>query len=153
LHVFEDADAYVLLKRHVGERIDTAAIREAWDEVPRIGLSIEERTVAPSTVLKKLAALPRTNMLSRALREIGRIERTLFMIEWYSDPALRSRCRAGLNKGEAGNKLTRAVFFHERGEIRDVPSRARRSAPRHSTSWSVPSSCGTRSTCLASSII
>ena len=58
-------------------------------------------------------------MLSRALREIGRIERTLFMIEWYSDPALRSRCRAGLNKGEAGHKLTRAVFFHERGEIRD----------------------------------
>ena len=28
-------------------------------------------------------------------------------------------CRAGLNKGEAGNKLARAVFFHERGEIRD----------------------------------
>ncbi|ESZ08457.1 hypothetical protein X737_33425 [Mesorhizobium sp. L48C026A00] len=23
------------------------------------------------------------------------------------------------NKGEAGNKLTRAVFFHERGEVRD----------------------------------
>jgi TnpA family transposase len=41
------------------------------------------------------------------------------MIEWYSSPALRDRCRAGLNKGEAGNKLTRAVFFHERGEIRD----------------------------------
>ena len=119
LHVFEDADAYVLLKRHVGERIDTAAIREGWDEVLRIGLSIEGRTVAPSTALKKLAALPRTNMLSRALREIGRIERTLFMIEWYSDPNLRSRSRAGLNKGEAGNKLTRAVFFHERGEIRD----------------------------------
>ena len=54
-----------------------------------------------------------------ALREIGRIERTLFMIEWYSSPELRDRCRAGLNKGEAGNKLTRAVFFHERGEIRD----------------------------------
>ena len=41
------------------------------------------------------------------------------MIEWYSSPELRDRCRAGLNKGEAGNKLTRAVFFHERGEIRD----------------------------------
>jgi hypothetical protein len=39
--------------------------------------------------------------------------------EWHSDPALRIRCRAGLNKGEADNKLTRAVFFHERGEIRD----------------------------------
>lgn len=119
LHAFEDADSYPTLKHHIGDRIDTAAIREGWDEALRVGVSIEDRIVAPSTVLKKLAALPKTNMLSRALREIGRIERTLFMIEWYSSPELRDRCRAGLNKGEAGNKLTRAVFFHERGEIRD----------------------------------
>jgi len=119
LHAFEDADSYPTLKHHIGDRIDTAAIREGWDEALRIGVSIEDRIVVPSTVLKKLAALPKTNVLSRALREIGRIERTLFMIEWYSSPELRDRCRAGLNKGEAGNKLTRAVFFHERGEIRD----------------------------------
>ena len=42
-----------------------------------------------------------------------------FMIEWYSSPTLRRRCQAGLNKGEAAHKLKRAVFFHERGEIRD----------------------------------
>jgi TnpA family transposase len=119
LHVFEDADSYPTLKHHIGDRIDAAAIREGWDEALRVGVSIEDRIVVPSTVLKKLAALPKTNVLSRALREIGRIERTLFMIEWYSSPELRDRCRAGLNKGEAGNKLTRAVFFHERGEIRD----------------------------------
>jgi TnpA family transposase len=119
LHAFEDADSYPTLKHHIGDRIDTAAIREGWDEALRVGVSIEDRIVGPSTVLKKLAALPKTNVLSRALREIGRIERTLFMIEWYSSPELRDRCRAGLNKGEAGNKLTRAVFFHERGEIRD----------------------------------
>lgn len=53
------------------------------------------------------------------MRELGRIERTLFMIEWYSSPTLRRRCQAGLNKGEAAHKLKRAVFFHERGEIRD----------------------------------
>jgi TnpA family transposase len=119
LHAFENADAYPTLKHHIGDRIDVAAICEGWDEALRVGVSIEDRIVAPSTVLKKLAALPKTNVLSRALREIGRIERTLFMIEWYSSPELRDRCRAGLNKGEAGNKLTRAVFFHERGEIRD----------------------------------
>jgi TnpA family transposase len=119
LHAFENADAYPTLEHHIGDRIDAAAIREGWDEALRVGVSIEDRVVVPSTVLKKLAALPKTNMLSRALREIGRIERTLFMIEWYSSPELRDRCRAGLNKGEAGNKLTRAVFFHERGEIRD----------------------------------
>jgi Tn3 transposase DDE domain/Phage integrase family len=107
------------LEHHIGERVDAAAIREGWDKALRIGISIEDRVLAPSTVLKKLAALPKTNVVSRALREIGRIERTLFMIEWYSSPELRDRCRVGLNKGEAGNKLARAVFFHERGEIRD----------------------------------
>jgi len=119
LHSFEGADAYPTIKHHIGDRIDAAAIREGWDEALRAGVSIVDRLVVPSTLLKKLAALPRTNTLSRALREIGRVERTLFMTEWYSSPQLRDRCRAGLNKGEAGNKLTRAVFFHERGEIRD----------------------------------
>jgi len=41
------------------------------------------------------------------------------MIEWYSDPVLRLRCRAGIDKGEAAQKLKRAVIFHDRGEIRD----------------------------------
>jgi TnpA family transposase len=119
LHSFEGEDAYPTIKHHIGDRIDAAVIREGWDEALRAGVSMVDRLVVPSTLLKKLTALPKTNTLSRALREIGRIERTLFMIEWYSSPALRDRCRAGLNKGEAGNKLTRAVFFHERGEIRD----------------------------------
>lgn len=59
------------------------------------------------------------NGLAKALREIGRIERTLFMLDWFRDPALRRRVQAGLNKGEARNALARAVFMHRLGEIRD----------------------------------
>ncbi|RWX10003.1 hypothetical protein EHI42_26155 [Rhizobium hidalgonense] len=47
------------------------------------------RSVVPSTILKKLSASPKQSHLARALRELGRIERSLFMIEWYSSPALR----------------------------------------------------------------
>jgi len=36
-----------------------------------------------------------------------------------SDPDLRQRSHAGLNKGEASNLRRRALFFHRRGEIRD----------------------------------
>jgi hypothetical protein len=57
--------------------------------------------------------------LALALREISRIERTLFMLEWLRDPALRRRVTAGLNKGEAHNALARAVCFNRLGEIRD----------------------------------
>lgn len=40
-------------------------------------------------VLRKLAAAGGGNTLSRALRAVGRIERTLFTLQWLSDPALR----------------------------------------------------------------
>ena len=55
----------------------------------------------------------------RALRALGRIERTLFTLQWLSDPDLRQRSHAGLNKGEASNSLRRAIFFHRQGEVRD----------------------------------
>ncbi|MGX9120847.1 Tn3 family transposase [Mesorhizobium sp. BHbsci] len=94
-------------------------ILDHWDDLPHLAASITTRSVVPSTILKKLSASPKESQLARALRELGRIERSLFMIEWYSSPALRRRCQAGLNKGEAAHKLKRAVFFHEGGEIRD----------------------------------
>jgi hypothetical protein len=56
---------------------------------------------------------------SLALREIGRIERTLFTLAWLQDPALRRRVTPGLNKGEARNALAKAVFFNRLGEVRD----------------------------------
>lgn len=72
-----------------------------------------------SLILRKLGAYPRQNSLAVGLREIGRIERTLFTLKWLRDPVLRRRVSAGLNKGEARNSLARAVFFYRLGEIRD----------------------------------
>jgi hypothetical protein len=69
--------------------------------------------------LRKLSAYPRQNGLAIGLRELGRIERSLFTLKWLQDPALRRRVSAGLNKGEARNSLARAVFFYRLGEIRD----------------------------------
>lgn len=59
------------------------------------------------------------NSLAVALREIGRIERTLFTLRWFEDPALRRTVTAELNKGEARNSLARAVAFHRLGRFRD----------------------------------
>ncbi|WP_249170275.1 transposase, partial [Burkholderia vietnamiensis] len=60
-----------------------------------------------------------TNGLAVALREIGRIERTLFILDWLQNVELRRRVHVGLNKGEARNALARSVFFYRLGEIRD----------------------------------
>jgi TnpA family transposase len=70
-------------------------------------------------MLRKLGSYPRQNGLAIALRELGRIERTLFILDWIQNVDLRKKVNAGLNKGEARNALARAVFFHRLGEIRD----------------------------------
>ena len=72
-----------------------------------------------SVILRKLAAYPRQNGLALALRELGKLERTLFTLQWLQDPELRRRSFVGLNKGEQQNALRRAVFFNRLGEIRD----------------------------------
>ena len=76
-------------------------------------------TMRPSQILRKLAAYPRQNELAAALRDVGRVERSLFMIDWITDPAMRRRAHIGLNKGEAHHALKRAINFHQRGELRD----------------------------------
>ncbi|GLS41998.1 hypothetical protein GCM10010869_75960 [Mesorhizobium tianshanense] len=73
------------------ERI--AFLRKLEIDMLHVAASINTRTVVPSTIL--LSASPKENQLAKALRELGRIERSLSMIEWYSSPALRRRCQAG----------------------------------------------------------
>ena len=119
LYIVGVRTAYKALDPLIGGTIDFRVISENWGELLRLAASIRAGTVAPSAILRRLAAYPRQNTLAKALKEIGRLERTLFMLDWISDPALRRRTNAGLNKGEARNALARAVFFHRLGEIRD----------------------------------
>lgn len=70
-------------------------------------------------MLRKLGSYPRQNGLAVALRELGQIERTMFILDWLQNVELRRRVHAGLNKSEARNALARAVFFNRLGEIQD----------------------------------
>jgi len=109
LYAIEKSSTYPLLEPLIGGTIDIVAITSQWPMLMRLKASIEAGAVLPSTILRKLAAAGPGNALSRALRAIGRIERNLFTLQWLSDPELRQRSHAGLNKGEASNALRRAV--------------------------------------------
>ncbi|KRP72580.1 hypothetical protein AYJ70_27450 [Pseudomonas monteilii] len=89
----------------IGGTLNIKHIRAHWDEILRLATSIKLGTVTASLVLRKLGSYPRQNGLAVALRELGRIERTLFILDWLQSVELRSRVHAGLNKGEARNAL------------------------------------------------
>ena len=119
LYVPGKAGQWPSLSPLIGGSINARLIERELSEVLRLAASIQQGTVTASLILRKLGSYPRQNSLALALREIGRLERTLFTLAWIEDPALRRRVTAGFNKGEARNSLAKAVFFNRLGEIRD----------------------------------
>ena len=110
---------YHALAPMTGGTINLKAIRTHWNEILRLATSIKQGTVTASLMFRKLGSYPRQNGPAIALRELGRIERTLFVLSWVQSVDLRRRFHAGLNKSEARNALARAVFLCRLGEIRD----------------------------------
>ncbi|UZW58185.1 Tn3 family transposase (plasmid) [Sphingobium sp. JS3065] len=110
---------YKGIENLMGRTIKTAAIEADWDDIVRIVASIKDGTVAPSVILRKLAAYKRQNRLDFALTELGRIERTLFTLDWLEQPELRRACQAGLNKGEARHTLAAAIYTNRQGRFTD----------------------------------
>ena len=119
LYVNGNAAQYPMLAEMIGGNINVNQIRKYWDEILRLIVSIKQGTVTASLMLRKLGSYPRQNGLAVALRELGRIERTLFTLNWMQSLELRRRVQIGLNKGESKNALARAVFLNRLGELRD----------------------------------
>jgi TnpA family transposase len=119
----EKPSPYPTLEKLIGGTIHTKQITAHWDEVLRLASSIKQGTVTASLMLRKLGAYPRQNALSLALREIGKLERTLFLLEYIQNIEQRKRIHAGLNKGDARNALARAVFFSRLGNCATAPTK------------------------------
>jgi TnpA family transposase len=94
-------------------------IKQQWPDIVRLIASVITHRIVPSEILRQLASFPRQNELAIALREIGRIERTIFILTWISSSDMQRRAQMGLNKGEAHHALKRALNFNRRGEITD----------------------------------
>jgi TnpA family transposase len=119
LYSFGKPSDYPTLEPMIAGRINVALIRAHWLEILRIIASIRTGTVTASLIMRQLASYPRQNGVAAALRELGRLERTLFTMDWINEPELRRTTGQELNKGESRNSLARAVFIHRLGEIRD----------------------------------
>jgi TnpA family transposase len=94
-------------------------IRRNWDGFCRVAASIRHGTVSASLIMRKLAAYPRQNELAQALNEQGKLERTVFVLQYWQDQAMQQRIRRGLNKGESVFRLARAVAIGQQGELRE----------------------------------
>ncbi|MCP3972557.1 MAG: Tn3 family transposase, partial [Rhodobacteraceae bacterium] len=119
LYLFDPASAPKELRGLIGGKIRERLIVENWPDILRAVATMAAGVMPPSQLLKKFASYPRQHELAFALREIGRVERTLFIIEWLLDADMQRRAQIGLNKGESHHALKNALRIGRQGEIRD----------------------------------
>ncbi len=99
-------------------RINTALIISQWDQICRLTASLEARTVTPSAILRSLQRGPNPSSLGRALAELGRVIKTLHVLDYCHDPVYRRAIHRILNRGESRNSLARDIFHGRRGQLR-----------------------------------
>jgi hypothetical protein len=60
----------------------------------------------------------RPSTLGRAIGELGRVAKTLYLLNYLDDEAYRRRILTQLNRGESRHAVARAIFHDQRGELR-----------------------------------
>lgn len=101
LYLFDPGAAPKELRGLIGGKIREKIIIDNWPNILRAVVAMAAGVIPPSQLMRKLASYPRQHELAVAFREIGRIERTLFITEWLLDTDMQRRAQIGLNKGEA----------------------------------------------------
>jgi len=124
------ASTYPTLEPMLGERLKKHLVEPYWDDLLRLATSIKLGTVTASLMVAKLASYPKQNGLALALRELGRLERGIFTLEYLRDPQFRRNVLKGLNKGESRNSLAQAIHVYRAGEAREssIPAQLNRAS-------------------------
>ena len=60
----------------------------------------------------------RPSTLGRAIGELGRVAKTLYLLSYLDDEAYRYRILIQLNRGESRHGVARVIFHGQRGELR-----------------------------------
>lgn len=87
-----------------------------WDQMGQFFASFAAGHTTASVALKRLLACGPRNHFYRAVRELGRVYKTLFILDYLRDPHLRRRVRRGLLKGEQLHALARHVHYGKQGQ-------------------------------------
>ena len=97
--------------QHSPGEIDWDLIATHQRDMIQVMLSIQAGRVMPSMLLRKLGTYSRRSRLYRAFRELGRVERTLFLLRFFSSIEVRRVIRAETTKVETYNDFLDWVSF------------------------------------------
>lgn len=83
----------------------------------RLVESIKCGKVKATLILQKINSYNRDNGVTKGLKEIGRVLKTKYILDYYTKKELRKEVQKILNKGEAINSVGRLMFFGKHGRL------------------------------------
>ena len=86
-------------------------IEESWVEIMDIILAIHKGEITSSIILRKLNSKSKNNNLYKSLQELGRVIRTIFLLEYISNLDLRQQITDTTNKAEGYNGISKWLRF------------------------------------------
>ncbi|MEN9391037.1 MAG: hypothetical protein RL017_334 [Pseudomonadota bacterium] len=103
----------VLPSRYFNEKL----IIEQWGNILRLITTIKFGEVDASQIFKRLNSYSKQHPLYCALKELGRIIKTIFILRYIDDVELRQSIEKQLNKIELSNKFAKAISFDNNHEM------------------------------------
>ena len=100
------------------ERQTPSKIESHWDEMMRVAGSLKLGTIHASELIRSLLRSTRPSGLAQAIMEVGRVNKTLYLLNYIDDEDYRRRILTQLNRGEGRHAVARAICYGQRGEIR-----------------------------------
>jgi TnpA family transposase len=91
---------------------------QQWEALVRVAASLKNRIVSAHVVAQRLVSSAASNRLAAALTHLGRLVKTIYLLRYLDDPALRQQVRTQLSRGEARHDLARSLFFADQGMFR-----------------------------------
>jgi TnpA family transposase len=109
---------YGLLNDVARYQISQKLIEDNWDDMLRVAGSLMVGTIRASELLRSLLRSKKPSTLARAIGMLGRIPKTVYLLNFVDDEAYRRRILTQLNRGESRHNLARTIFHGRRGELR-----------------------------------
>ncbi|SUG16777.1 transposase [Salmonella enterica subsp. arizonae] len=80
--------------------------------------SLKLGTIHASELIRSLLKSSRPSGLAQAIMEVGRVNKTLYLLNYIDDEDYRRRILTQLNRGKGRHAVARAICYGQRGEIR-----------------------------------
>ena len=110
-------DAYPNLQPVLSRPIDWELIRRQYDEMVKYATALRLGTAEAEAILRRFTRENVQHPTYKALAELGKAVKTVFLCRYLHDQALRREVNDGLNVVEHWNSANDFIFFARRGEF------------------------------------